>query len=454
MKNNHFKKTPIRSKHIRTLGIALAMAALATGCSSASTPVESTVGVEAEVGQEAVFKIQREAYLYSSDNLTIGVDLPYVTSGEKELINATRALQKPFRDEINRAFTDADFWSHKDEAFEPKNLTGGFDILYEDEFVISVRPQIEGREWMMPVSVNKENGMALSFYDLPETQAFWEQVVQASGIEDVTRESLPFIFGNYYVTPDKLIFNIPTWYRSDEDQATLEMSLEDLNVTRSEIIASEKPLLEIGSQQHRVSERYYTYAGEVPVFSSDSSPELAEELSILMEKQIVKNQELIEDDAEELYASNADSGFVYPPHIHNVDFTVKRNDSKYLSLYLVYNAYTGGAHGTHYDVGYNFNLSTGHRLELKDMFKPDVDYVSAINEQIQSQIDTIKAEYVAKDEGEWHPYMGFETISEDQHFYLTDDSIVIFFDLYEIAPYAAGVPTFEVSFEELEAYLN
>jgi hypothetical protein len=42
----------------------------------------------------------------------------------------------------------------------------------------------------------------------------------------------------------------------------------------------------------------------------------------------------------------------------------------------------------------------------------------------------------------------------DQHFYMTDDALVIFFDLYEIAPYASGIPTFEIPYDDLTDFLK
>ena len=47
----------------------------------------------------------------------------------------------------------------------------------------------------------------------------------------------------------------------------------------------------------------------------------------------------------------------------------------------------------------------------------------------------------------------FNKIKNNQKFYIKDDSIVIFFDLYEIAPYVAGVPEFIIKKELINTLL-
>ena len=48
----------------------------------------------------------------------------------------------------------------------------------------------------------------------------------------------------------------------------------------------------------------------------------------------------------------------------------------------------------------------------------------------------------------------FYSIKDNQKFYIQDKSIVIFFDLYEIAPYAAGIPEFPIDIEKIKDNLQ
>ena len=48
----------------------------------------------------------------------------------------------------------------------------------------------------------------------------------------------------------------------------------------------------------------------------------------------------------------------------------------------------------------------------------------------------------------------FDKINDTQKFYLQDDSLVIYFDLYEIAPYVAGIPEFAINKDVINNLLN
>ena len=45
---------------------------------------------------------------------------------------------------------------------------------------------------------------------------------------------------------------------------------------------------------------------------------------------------------------------------------------------------------------------------------------------------------------------GSVSVKENQKFYLEDGKIVIYFDLYDIAPYAAGIPEFPIIIENIK----
>lgn len=128
----------------------------------------------------------------------------------------------------------------------------------------------------------------------------------------------------------------------------------------------------------------------------------------------------------------------------NYDLTYHKNNI--VSIPMTMYKFTGGAHGMTYLVSYNYDLLTGKRLLLKNLFKEGVDYKFLINNLIKYEINKNKELYFIGDEG-------FISISDDQKFYIDNDKIVIYFDLYEIAPYYVGLPKFEVPFDDYKKYL-
>ena len=109
------------------------------------------------------------------------------------------------------------------------------------------------------------------------------------------------------------------------------------------------------------------------------------------------------------------------------------------------------ASGMEYQYYYHIDKTTGEIAALKDLFKEGADYVNLISENIKKQMrdemaaDESKIYWVDSEEEIGHQ---FETIKEDQNFYLNDaGQIVICFDEYEVAPGYMGLVEFVVEDE-------
>lgn len=129
----------------------------------------------------------------------------------------------------------------------------------------------------------------------------------------------------------------------------------------------------------------------------------------------------------------------------NDEVTYDRNNI--MSIAITKYQFTGGAHGMTYLDTYNYNLLNGDRLTLENMFKPGVDYKEIVNKFITEEINDNPEEYFKGDER-------FKGIGENQPFYIDEDGIVVYFGLYEIAPYYVGMPKFKLKFDEFDKYLN
>lgn len=122
-------------------------------------------------------------------------------------------------------------------------------------------------------------------------------------------------------------------------------------------------------------------------------------------------------------------------------------NGKILSMYVDYYFYSGGAHGMTDRHAYNYDLETGKTLSLKDLFMPGYEFKKMIDEAIAAEInqrpdDFFPAEY------------GFQGIAAEQNYYLQNDTLVIYFNQYEIAPYAAGIQEFRIPLQDFRKGLN
>lgn len=123
------------------------------------------------------------------------------------------------------------------------------------------------------------------------------------------------------------------------------------------------------------------------------------------------------------------------------------NKNDIISFYIDYYQFTGGAHGVTNRIAYNVDELTGEQLQLKDIFSNDFNYKDIINKEINIQISKDPDRYfTGKD--------GFNGISDNQNFYVKNNGVIIYFGLYEIAPYAAGISEFFIPNKLLEGNLK
>lgn len=186
---------------------------------------------------------------------------------------------------------------------------------------------------------------------------------------------------------------------------------------------------------------------EIPAVNGMTDQSLQEKINARWENDADSFKQEVASTLDE-YVTNAGING-YPIHTYQALSRIQEGfrSDHFLSLYIDYYSYTGGAHGFTERVPYNIDLSTGQELILGDLFTSDYDYSSIINEFIAEQIE-------ANPEIFFEGNSGFTGIDEQQSYYIKDDALVIYFGLYEIAPYAAGIQEFKMPLQTFEGNLH
>lgn len=196
-----------------------------------------------------------------------------------------------------------------------------------------------------------------------------------------------------------------------------------------------------------------TYTIKYPQFISDKFKLFLTKLNIFYKADAVFYQRVqiskLFQSAVEDYEYSVANGFPIHQYEVLVEYTVTYNENCTLSLYFDRYEYTGGAHGMTFRSADTWDLQSSSRMELGDFF-PDTDNFT---KSIQNEIDRQIAIRLKKDEG-----MFFEDYTDlvkdnfnPKNFYLTEQGVVIYFQLYEIAPYVSGIQTFTFPFARGEA---
>lgn len=127
----------------------------------------------------------------------------------------------------------------------------------------------------------------------------------------------------------------------------------------------------------------------------------------------------------------------------NYDLTFNKN--QVISLILSLTALDNNNPQYNDLYNYNIDLLTGNQILLKDIFRPNVDYLKLVSDFVNFKINQNPTFY--------YPDASVD-IPEDQSFYLTDQGIVIYFGLDEISPAANDIPKFLMEFSNFESYIN
>lgn len=130
-----------------------------------------------------------------------------------------------------------------------------------------------------------------------------------------------------------------------------------------------------------------------------------------------------------------------------VDYEVKCNENNILSFVITKAESYASVYTEKYY--YNIDMETGRELKLSDLLGPD--YIEISNEIIKKEIvermdEDENAMFFGYGENDDFISMRFETITEDEKFYIDEnEQAVIVFDKYEIAPGYMGFVEFVIA---------
>jgi hypothetical protein len=176
-----------------------------------------------------------------------------------------------------------------------------------------------------------------------------------------------------------------------------------------------------------------------PLVQGIKDKQVEEKINQTIQKDVFNFKEMLQTESEKYLQGAKEEGWEIRKYIATTYYIVHYQKDDLLSLSVFYYSYTLGAHGHTLQRAYNFNLLNGEEILLGDILKEKKNYIDVINQEIKRQIELNPQEYFS----EWSV---FQSISEEQPFYLIEDGIIVYFGLYEIAPYASGIRYFKISY--------
>lgn len=131
-----------------------------------------------------------------------------------------------------------------------------------------------------------------------------------------------------------------------------------------------------------------------------------------------------------------------------INYDYSRNGD-ILAVKLNVYSYGGGAHGMSYIYPFTINTKTGEIYTFKSLFKENTNSNEIITNFILDEIEKNPDMYFFDDYKQT-----IKNKDGEYNYYIDGDKLVIYFDLYDIAPYAAGMPKFTIDTDEIKDLLK
>lgn len=189
----------------------------------------------------------------------------------------------------------------------------------------------------------------------------------------------------------------------------------------------------------------YTISAQTPKLAGSDDPR-AQEFNKKVEE-IIQNE--IEYFRKNILAQSTTSTLSTGSFFEE-KYTVIFQSEQIWSLKFDFMGYAdGAAHPYHYSMTLNYNLEQGKNLSLDDLFKPDSNYLEAVSSYCIFDLSKRDIGF----------YGGFEQGAEPtpknyRNWNITTNGLMITFDEYQVAPYAAGAQIVTVPYEELKAIIK
>ena len=134
---------------------------------------------------------------------------------------------------------------------------------------------------------------------------------------------------------------------------------------------------------------------------------------------------------------------------------VTRHDEAVVSLISLSSLYSGGAHPNAVQVAYNLDIANRRQLVLEDIIEEKA--APELAQMVREGVD-LKFAMIDGGNGLFEDYG--DTIDNSMvygnmtpYWYLNDTGLVIFYNQYELGPYAAGIIKVELAYDALEGIL-
>ncbi|HHW30266.1 MAG TPA: DUF3298 and DUF4163 domain-containing protein [Clostridiaceae bacterium] len=141
-----------------------------------------------------------------------------------------------------------------------------------------------------------------------------------------------------------------------------------------------------------------------------------------------------------------EAGLDFFPFAYVREASVSYNGNNLMSVLHIGYDNTGGAHPTNYWASETFDVKTGKKLALTDIFGLSKE------KSLEKVYDVVLNQIKNDKEAEMYYFEDYEKGVKEYYsendFFLDSDGIIFYYQTYAIGPYAAGIPSFKLPYEK------
>ncbi|MDD2922718.1 MAG: DUF3298 domain-containing protein [Anaerolineales bacterium] len=231
-----------------------------------------------------------------------------------------------------------------------------------------------------------------------------------------------------FPAPDPTAVSTFTSVPTDAPTATLETPLSSQSLTLTSIPFSE-------SKDGPV----YALTAQIPQLQGSDDPRVAAFNARLNE--LVQNE--IDRFRQDILANQPVAPIAFGNAFDMTYALIGQRGDVWSIKFDAYFNYDGAAHPGSYSVALNYDLAQGRELALDDLFLHGVNHLQTIADYCKAELSTRDIAFEMFQDG------ANPTPVNYRNWNLSDEGLVIAFDAYQVAPYAAGPQIVVIPYAEL-----
>ena len=393
-----------------------------------------------KINEDIVGEISEDILIYR-DNSTHNEG--YMTLDGKKITNADFVDARPFENGVAQVtiFSDSDSYLsgliNKNGKFIIKPSYGSIQKIGDDLYAVSESKNYMFYIWdeFIPKAMMNKNGKLLSDYkyfkfgEITDNLKYISDGVYTYIVDNKYREVKKFskLSGIGDITAYNDVFKISL------DDELIYLSNDGEIIWKSDYKYTLANGANITKEKYRPNRYELTYYPKVSGLSDNG---LESQINEKLKNIFVISQEGHDNNEIDYYEL--------------IEKRFEVNEFKNL-ITIIENGYyygIGGAHGIPWVRSFPMDLETGTIYTLDQLFKSNSNYKARLEKIIKRQmLEENKKDNIYFDDSE-------PKISDDQFFLLTNKGLEIRFQVYEIGPYAIGMPSFTIPYKEIEDIIN